>query len=97
MRPVVLVLPTKEHPAQVEKIVEDVPVARIERTMWSGMWTSKKKQDILARLDVLIVSIKKARQRANRADLHPIKIGKIISQFLLHGPKSEELDNEVRV
>jgi hypothetical protein len=91
MRPVVLVPATPQHPAQVEKIMEDVPVAKIEKVTWSGMWTSKQKSDALARLDALTVAVKKARQRANRADVVPVQVGGAIAKFILTGPESEAL------
>lgn len=91
IRPIVLVQATKEHPAQVEKVAEDVPIARIERVTWSGMWTSKQKHDALARLDALVIAVKKARQRANRTDVVQMKAGEKIASFILNGPASEQL------
>lgn len=91
VRPIILVQATDKHPAQVEKVSEDVPVARIERMTWSGMWTSKQKHDALARLDALVVAVKKARQRANRADVVSVKVGERLANFILNGPTSEQL------
>jgi hypothetical protein len=87
MKPVILHEATKEHPAQVEKVFEDVPVAKVTKTVWSGMWTSKKKMEALGRLDALLIAIKKARQRANRTDVVKIKAGNILSDFILRGPE----------
>src|SRR5258708_7249877 len=91
MKPVVLHEATKEHPAQVDKVFEDVPVARVEKTVWSGMWTSKKKADALARLDTLLIAIKKARQRANRTEVVKVQAGKILADFVLKGPEADAL------
>lgn len=91
VRPIIMAPATDKHAAQVEKVNEDVPIAKIERTTWSGMWTSKQKHDALARLDALLVAIKKARQRANRVDIVPIEVGSTIASFLLHGPSSENI------
>lgn len=91
MVPVELSPATEKHPAQVDKIFEDIPVARIEKTTWSGMWTSKQKADALARLDTLLVAIKKARQRANRTDVVKVRAGKILADFILKGPEADSL------
>lgn len=92
MRPVVLVEATDKHPAQVEKVSEDVPVAKVDRRVWSGMLTSVEKSEILGRLDVLLVAAKKARQRANGADVIKSKIGKTLTDFILNGPSAVEAD-----
>jgi len=65
IRPIVLVQPTKEHPAQVEKIMEDLPVAAKTVDNWSGMLSPLDKSKLLDNLDKLIRAIKAARQRAN--------------------------------
>lgn len=85
IRPIILVAPTDKHPAQVEKISEDVPVAKIERTTWSGMWTSTEKSDLLARLDALLIALKQARQRANTQEVVKLQVGKRLSDYLLTG------------
>ena len=76
---------TKEHPAQIEKWNEDVAVAAIETVYQSGMWTPSKKADVLARLDKLLAAVKRARQRANTADVAPLKIGKAMFDYILKG------------
>jgi hypothetical protein len=94
MKPVILHEATKEHPAQVKEVFEDVPVARIEKTTWSGMWTSKQKADALARLDALLIAIKKARQRANRTEVVKAKAGKVLADFILKGPQADDLSGD---
>lgn len=74
---------TKEHPAQIEKWSEDVPVAKIETTKYSGMWTPRRKADVLGKLDLLIRSVKKARQRANTVEVKDNHIGDKLIDFLL--------------
>lgn len=91
MKPVILHEATKEHPAQVEKVFEDVPVAKVTKTVWSGMWTSSQKADALARLDTLLIAIKKARQRANRTEVLKPKAGQILANFILRGPEADDL------
>ena len=91
MKPVELSPATKEHPAQVDKVFEDIPVAKVTKTVWSGMWTSRQKADGLARLDALLIAIKKARQRANRTEVLKPKAGQILARFILNGPGADDL------
>lgn len=85
VRPIVLVPPTDKHPAQVDKVNEDVPVAKIEQRIWSGMLSSSQKADYLSRIDALLVAVKKARQRANSVEATKASIGKTIADFILSG------------
>lgn len=94
VRAVQLAPATDKHPAQVEKVPEDVAIASIERQGWSGMWTSRAKSDILARLDALLVAVKVARQRANRVDVVRLDAGARIASFLLNGPAAADLTIE---
>jgi hypothetical protein len=89
VRPIVLTPATKEHPAQVQTITEDVPIAKIEQTQFSGMWTSAEKADTLARLDTLLVAVKKARQRANRTEVKQVPLGRALTEFILNGPAGD--------
>lgn len=65
----ILVAATDKHPAQVEKWSEDVPVARIETTQFSGMLSPARKSAMVARCDKLIEAVKMARQRANTVEV----------------------------
>lgn len=76
---------TKEHPAQIEKWNEDVPVASIDTVHRSGMWTPNKKAEVLDRLDTLLAAVKRARQRANKAEVKPLKIGRTLFDYILTG------------
>lgn len=67
--PVVLYAATDKHPAQVKEVTSDVPIAAIERTIYSGMVTSGQKAELLGKLDELVAAVKKARQRANATDV----------------------------
>ena len=73
---------TEKHAEQVEKVPVDKPVAKIERTTWSGMWTSTKKSETLARLDALLVAFKQARQRANCQEVVKVDVDKKIADFI---------------
>jgi len=78
----ILVEPTKEHPAQVEKWNEDVPVARIETTHTSSMITPHEKSAMLLRCDKMISAVKKARQRANTVAVTDLSIAKEIFGYI---------------
>jgi hypothetical protein len=93
-RPVVLYEATKEHPAQVKEVSEDIAVARIESTVYSGMMTSKAKADMLARIDALLIASKKARQRANSVDAVKVSHGKTIVNYILNGGEVSDTDAE---
>lgn len=80
---VVLYEATKEHPAQVKEVFEDVPVAKITKDTYNGMLTSAQKAEVLGRLDTLLKAVKQARQRANNVDADKTKIGPAITKFLL--------------
>ena len=84
-KPVVLVQPTEHHPAQVDKVVEDVPIARIEKQQWSGMISSAEKSELLARLDRLLRGVKRARQRANSTEVEKRNIGATLFKFIHDG------------
>lgn len=75
---------TKEHPAQVKAIEEDVVVAKTEVRLWSGMMTVADKSDLLGRLDKLLRAVKRARQRANSTEVKRLQVGAKLFAFL-HG------------
>ncbi len=82
VRPIVMSPATEHHPAQVQAISEDVPVARITTQHWSGMITSAEKSDLLGRIDRLLRAVKRARQRANNTEVEKRNIGKVLFDFI---------------
>jgi hypothetical protein len=76
---------TKEHPAQIEKWAEDIPVGKFVTQRWCGMLSPADKSALLARLDELGRAVKQARQRANCAEIVDVKIGKTLFDFLANG------------
>lgn len=84
-KPVVLYEATKEHPAQVKELVEDVTVGTITERVWSGMITPAEKSDLLGRIDTLLRACKKARQRANMAEIVKLTIAKAMMDFVNTG------------
>jgi hypothetical protein len=78
----VLVQPTKEHPAQIEKWTEDIPVGRITQRWWTGTLSVARKAQLLGRIDKLIDSCRQARQRANTAEVVGRNIGSILFNYI---------------
>jgi hypothetical protein len=85
VKPIIMAPATKEHPAQVQAIQEDVPIAKIVMQHWSGMITSAEKSDLLGRVDRLLRAVKRARQRANMQEVENRKIGKALFDFIHDG------------
>jgi hypothetical protein len=76
---------TQHHPAQVQAINEDVPIAKIIVQTWSGMITSAQKSDLLDRIDRLIRATKRARQRANMQDVEKVSLGDALFKHIHSG------------
>lgn len=82
VRAVILTQATDKHPAQIEKVPEDVKVAKRLTTTWSGFLTSHHKAALLGRVDQLIQAFKQARQRANETDIVVREMGADVFGFL---------------
>ena len=80
----VLAPATDKHPAQVQALDEDVAVAKKTAHTWSSMLSVTDKSKLLDRVDNLIQAFKKARQRANEAEIVKVEMGKAIFEYL-HG------------
>jgi hypothetical protein len=76
---------TKEHPAQIEKWEENVAVGKYIIETTSGMLSPLEKSQLIGRIDKLIQAVKKARQRANTADVKKVDIGKTLMDYILKG------------
>lgn len=83
-RPIVLFPATKEHPAQVQLIQEDVPVGTIQEHEWSALLTPAVKSELIERVEVLTRAVKKARSRANdhEIDVTAHKIGQRLLDYV---------------
>jgi len=77
-KPLVLAPATKEHPAQVQLVTEDVPLGKWHTTFLSAEYTPEEKSDILERLDELRERVAKARVRANQAQIVDPKVTELI-------------------
>ncbi len=70
-RPIVLYEATKEHPAQVQLLSEDVPIGWVTEQEWSGLISTTRKGELLERAEELRRAIRTARTRANDRALEP--------------------------
>lgn len=82
---VVVTEATPQHKAQYEKLTKNVVSGTYSTQYWSGKITPGQKSQYLGRLDKLIQAVKKARQRANTAEVVKSKVGKEILDYLLQG------------
>jgi len=89
IKPFILAEATKEHPAQVDKLVEHVLVGLFSIDRWSGTFSPAQKSDIMERIDKLIRGCMQARQRANKAEVVQMKAGKKLFNYLLKGTESK--------
>lgn len=80
---IVLVPPTKEHPAQSQLIDEDITVGTWKTIAQSGAIMQSHKTAILQRTDFLMKSVKEARERANLVEVDEKKMSDVIFDYLL--------------
>ena len=78
----VLVPPTPEHPAQIEKWTEQTPIGEFTEEVYSGMITPADKAALLNRLSKMISAVKRARMRANKASIVKKAVGKAIFKYI---------------
>lgn len=79
----VLVQPTKEHPAQIEKWFENVVVGTYSTIKYSGAISPGQKSDYLKKIDTLIQATKQARQRANSTQVEKEHFAKALFEYIL--------------
>lgn len=79
-----LVAPTDKHPGQAQVYDADVKTGDIQEQEWSALTTPAKKSEVLARVDELIQSVKKARSRANahEVDVATAHVGKQLLDYV---------------
>jgi hypothetical protein len=74
---------TKEHPAQIEKWNENKVVGTYFLQKWTSTVSPAKKSEYLARCDKLISGVKRARQRANEAEIVKKQVSKTLLDYVL--------------
>ena len=82
VEPVVLYEATKEHPAQVKEMSITKNVGKHVSTHWSSMISPAEKSEKLGRIDKLIRAVKKARQKANTAEVVKRTVGAQLFDFI---------------
>jgi hypothetical protein len=66
---VVMVPSSDKHPAQVKELMADRPIGTIVTQEWSSLITVAEKGNMLDRVEDVLRAVKKARARANDAEL----------------------------
>jgi hypothetical protein len=82
IKPMVLYEATKEHPAQVRELADNVNVGVYRKQYFVGLLSPAEKSDYLSRIDILLRAVKKARQRANTQEVVDVNVGKKIMDFI---------------
>jgi hypothetical protein len=77
-KPFVLYAATDRHPAQVEKVSEDIVTGSLITITKSSKITPARKSLLMGRVEGLRRSVKKARMRANTVEHHTLSIGKAL-------------------
>jgi len=81
--PIVVVPSTEHHPAQVREVSKDVQEGYWAETHFSGGLSPAHKSQLLTRLSDLIAAVKKARSRANQADVTLDKIAFELVKYVM--------------
>lgn len=83
---VVKFAPTKEHPGQAEMLTVDVPVGTVAEQEWSSLITVAEKAEMLDRAEMLVRAFRRARCRANDAEVnHGLKLGARVLSYVFDG------------
>lgn len=83
LTPIVMSPATDKHPAQIEKVVNDVVIGKTTTRKSSGELTAQQKADLLAAIDELISEGNKARSRCNEIDVNKdVTVGTVITAVL---------------
>lgn len=84
-RALVLYEATKEHPAQVKEIIEDVHAGTWSTIKYSSAIPVQKRNDMLRRAEELQKAVKFAREKANATEVEEKKVGRTILDWLFKG------------
>lgn len=82
VKPLVLYPATTEHPAQTDKISEDVVIGTWENTRLSGAVSATRKKVLLDRVIKLQKAVKAAREEANGTVVERKDVGRLITDYL---------------
>jgi hypothetical protein len=73
---------TERQPAQIIQWTEDKGIGKYITERWSSAITPADKSKLLEKIDTLIAAVKKARSRANEAEVVSIKVGKVLMDYI---------------
>lgn len=76
---------TEKHPAQTELLNIDFQVGKYETTYFSGRITPAQKTQLVQKLEKLIEEVKLARAKANNVEVHKVKLGKELFEYIHEG------------
>ena len=82
--PLVLAPATDKFAAQVQIVTTDEQVGQYDTVYRSGRLTPLEKSNLLEKIDNLIIAVKKAREKANQADVVSVEVGGKIFDYI-HG------------
>jgi hypothetical protein len=82
IRPLILAPATDKHPAQTDKITEDIIEGYWTVTKLSGAVPSKAKKALLDRIDRLVDAVREARERANLVAAPHIPAGRNFMDYV---------------
>jgi hypothetical protein len=69
-------------PAVIDKWDETENVGKYTKQIWCGMITPARKAELIERIDDLLRSVKKARQRANSVEIVKLNIGQTLMNYI---------------
>lgn len=84
----VVVPATKEHPAQTQKMVEDVVVGTWKTVKYSGALTAAQRDELLTRAEKLQKAVKFAREEANQTTAATLPSGSAVLGYIFGGEAS---------
>lgn len=84
-RGVVLAEATKEHPAQVKAVEDDVPVGTYTKYNLSAAIREDEKRDMLRRVADLLAAVQQARQMANSTAVPEVHLARKLYDYVLKG------------
>lgn len=82
-KPIVLYDATDKHPAQTQLITEDVVVGYWNTTELSSSLPVPRKEQVLSKIESLLIAVKSAREEANSVKVDKKNVGKNILSFIL--------------
>lgn len=82
VKPLVLFPATDKHPAQTDKIIEDVVVGFWDTVKMSGAVEEKAKKALLKKVETLLDAVKTAREEANNSEAPKVEVGQEVLGYI---------------